>query len=121
MIKLFNLKKNDILLLIFILTVSLISFLAFVFTLKDGNYVSVKHNGKEILTLSLENDKVETITLGDNKEYKNELVIENGYAYIKTANCPDKICVSHRKISNVGETIVCLPHKLVISIVEKPN
>jgi len=47
---------------------------------------------------------------------KNVLVIENGEASIKSATCPDKICVSHRKISKSGETIVCLPNKVVVEI-----
>jgi len=34
------------------------------------------------------------------------------------ADCPDKICVKHTNIKNAGETIICLPHKLVIEIVE---
>ena len=36
---------------------------------------------------------------------------------MKDANCPDKICEGHNKISYKGETIVCLPHKVVIEIV----
>ena len=36
---------------------------------------------------------------------------------MKDANCPDKICEGHQKISYKGETIVCLPHKVVIEIV----
>lgn len=48
----------------------------------------------------------------------NLLVIRDGRAYITEANCPDKICVkSYAKgICYDGETIVCLPHKLVVSI-----
>ncbi len=36
---------------------------------------------------------------------------------MKEADCPDKVCVGMRRISKSGETIVCLPHKLVIAIV----
>ena len=33
------------------------------------------------------------------------------------ADCPDKICVNHATISDVGESIVCLPHRVVVEIV----
>ena len=32
------------------------------------------------------------------------------------ADCPDKICVNTGKISKIGETIVCLPHRVVVEI-----
>ena len=35
---------------------------------------------------------------------------------MKEADCPDKYCVKQGKIKNVGETIVCLPHKVVVEI-----
>lgn len=47
---------------------------------------------------------------------ENLLVIENGYARIEEADCPDHLCEKMPKISHVGETIVCLPHRVVISI-----
>lgn len=46
----------------------------------------------------------------------NTLTIENGQAKISDADCPDGICAAHRPVSRAGETIVCLPHKLVIRI-----
>ena len=46
----------------------------------------------------------------------NLLVIEDGCAYIREADCPDKVCVRTGKIRYAGETIVCLPHRLMIRI-----
>jgi hypothetical protein len=46
----------------------------------------------------------------------NTLVIEGGRARIEAADCPDKLCVKQRAISKAGESIICLPHKLVIRI-----
>ena len=36
--------------------------------------------------------------------------------FIKNADCRDGICVSRGKINKVGESIVCLPHKLIVEI-----
>ncbi len=46
----------------------------------------------------------------------NMLVIKDGAADMITADCPDQICVKHTPISNVGETIICLPNKVVVTI-----
>ena len=34
------------------------------------------------------------------------------------ADCPDQYCVEHAAIDKVNETIVCLPHKVVLEITE---
>ena len=62
-----------------------------------------------------ENRKIK-ITYGEDEEKFNLLIIENGAAYIESASCPDGICVSHKPIKLNGETIICLPNKLVIKI-----
>lgn len=47
---------------------------------------------------------------------KNKVKIENGMVTMTEADCPDKYCVEHRPIGKNAETIVCLPHKLVIEL-----
>ena len=52
----------------------------------------------------------------------NLLVIRDGRASVESASCPDGICVSHRPIARNGESIICLPNKVVISVSsEKTN
>ena len=51
-----------------------------------------------------------------NGEGYNLLVIEGGKAFVKSASCPDGICSSHRAVSKDGESIICLPNKVVIEI-----
>ena len=48
----------------------------------------------------------------------NVLLIENGVVNMYEANCPDQICVMHVPISKNGETIVCLPNKVVVTVKE---
>lgn len=47
----------------------------------------------------------------------NTVVIENGQVYMKEADCPDGLCISQGKISKAGQSIICLPHKLVVRLV----
>lgn len=46
----------------------------------------------------------------------NTLVIENGYAWLSEASCPDKICVHMGKIHLNGQLIVCLPNQLIVTV-----
>ncbi len=110
--------KNDLLLTGAIILIALVMFTVFKLTAKNGNTVEISVDGNTIKTFDLNTDTKYEIKTGGNI---NTLVIEDGMAYVEFANCPDKICQHHRKISNVGETIVCLPHKVVISIESKTD
>lgn len=109
--------KNDALLVAVILIIAMIAFVIFKFTMQDGAYVTVSIDGEEKYCYSLSEDREFEITTGNNGEHLNILVIKDGKAYVSGANCPDKVCANHKAISKTGETIVCLPHKVVISIV----
>ena len=83
---------------------------------KEGSTVTVTVDGKALGTYSLSENRVVDIVTGD--EELNRLVIQDGCAYVETATCPDGICSSHRPISRKGESIVCLPHKVVITVTD---
>lgn len=46
----------------------------------------------------------------------NTVCIEDGTAYMEYANCPDQYCVQQGHIHSSHETLVCLPHKLVVEV-----
>ena len=101
----------------FIIIGSILLF-AFIFVLiikKEGKYVVVIFNQTEKSRYLLDEDLEVKLSFGDDKY--NILVIKDGKASIKSASCPDQICVRQRSISKVGETITCLPNKTVIKIV----
>ncbi len=111
--------RNDIILVAVIFTLAIIGFVIFRMSMTDGKYVSVSIDGKEKYRYSLDKDIEKIIATGENGQNTNVLVIKNGTVDVKSASCPDKICVGHREISKSGETIVCLPHKVVISITDE--
>ncbi len=108
--------RNDILLVGGIVVFALLLFVVFKLNLKDGNLVKVSIDSQMKDCYNFNEDGEYTITSGKNT---NVLVIKDGTAFIKSADCPDKICVHHRPISKVGETIVCLPHKVVVEIIKE--
>ena len=110
-----RLIRNDAILIAVIAVVTVVFALVYFGMQKDGGNAHVIKNGKEIAVYSLNENMTVPITDENNT---NVLVIENGKAYISHADCPDKICVNHRPVSKTGETIVCLPAKLVVEIGE---
>jgi hypothetical protein len=88
----------------------------FILTSESGDWAVVILDGKEVSRYSLSYECEYLIVSGENDEYINRIVIKDGKASVSEANCPDGICVSHRAIGRTGETIVCLPHGLVVRI-----
>lgn len=113
--------KNDIVLAVVIILFATAGLLLFNALKTDGEYVSVKIDGTEKYRYALTENVDTVIYTGENSEYENRLVIKDGEAFISQANCPDKICAEHRAVSKVNESIVCLPHKLVIEIVSSES
>ncbi len=109
-------RRNDIILAAAILIIAVASILFINANKQNGGLVVVKIDGVEKYSYSLTENTTQEIITGENGEFTNTLVIKDGKASVSTANCPDKICVGHREISFVGETIVCLPHKVVIEV-----
>ena len=48
----------------------------------------------------------------------NRVRVENGKIAVVSANCPDQVCVKKGYISNTAVPIVCLPHKLSITLTD---
>ncbi len=109
-------SRNDIILVAVILLVAAAGLLLVSLNREAGAYATVKIDGVQTEGYPLSENITVEITSGENKEFSNVLVIENGKAYISQANCPDKICAGHRAVSYTGETIVCLPHKVIVEI-----
>ena len=84
----------------------------------DGNQIRVTLDGKIYGTYSLSKDQTIEVKDGD---FYNRIRIEDGKAYMEEANCPDGYCEEQGKISGHTQTIVCLPHKLVVEILENEN
>lgn len=108
-------SKRDLIFILILLAVSIVIILIMRFNKKTGYSVKISADGKTVKTLSL--DKDTEYVFESDKGY-NIVVIKDGEVCVKEADCPDKICVNHKKISNAGETIICLPHKLVVEITE---
>ncbi len=80
----------------------------------SGLDASISVNGKEVMTRPLQNGSEQIYVDG----YQGESIIEisEGRVHMVDSACPDKLCVRTGWISRPGESIVCLPNKVVIEI-----
>lgn len=84
------------------------------FLWKDsGDTVKITLNGKEFGTYSLKEDKE---ILVEKNGHTNKVVIEGGKVYMEHASCKNQICVNTGKISRAGQSIVCLPNRVSVTI-----
>lgn len=108
-------KRNDIIMGAIVLVIALVSLVFFVVTKKEGSMILITVGGEEYQTLEL--DQNVTLTIDGEGNWHNSVVVEDGYVWMSDADCPDKFCVKHNKIHYNHETIVCLPHKVVVEII----
>ena len=83
----------------------------------EAGEVHIMKEGQMIGNYSLTEDK--TITVPWDEEGYNLVLISEGTVRVCDADCPDKLCIRQKEISKNGESIICLPHKLVVQIVSK--
>lgn len=106
-------KKRDLYLIIGMMLVGIVAFCGIKFFQQDGTKVVITVKGQVYETANLDEDREIEVETEDGT---NLVVIHNGEVFMKEADCPDQICVKHNAITKTGETIVCLPHQVVVEI-----
>lgn len=109
-------NRNDVLFIAVLLLIVVLAGAAFFFLRGEGDSVTVSVDGKHYGTYPLHADLTLSIRTGAGDTQENLLVIRDGHAYVESATCPDGICAAHKPISREGESIVCLPHRVVITV-----
>lgn len=104
-----KLKRFDIILIISLLFVSLALFIIFGLIKKQGNRVIIKQNNAVVYRGELSNNREISLK-------HNTVKIKNGEVFMQSADCKNQICVKTGKISKSGETIICLPNKVIVEI-----
>lgn len=107
-------KKKDFILIGVLLVIALVG-LAVTRLLQhqSGASVTITVCGEVYGTYPLNQSR--EIEISDDRGY-NKVVIENGSVHMEDADCPDQYCVQHAAIHSSHETIICLPHELVVEI-----
>ena len=106
--------KNDLIMIGVLIVMTALLFLGLFVFKKEGKLVVVSVDSVEVVSFSLDKDLVYEIE-GYNGG-RNTLVIEDRVAYVKDSTCPDHLCEYMGKISKVGQSVICLPNRVVVEI-----
>lgn len=113
-------KKKDIIIYITVLLLAGAAYLIYAGMHKEtGSTVCVTVDGVRIGDYPLTAERKIPVT----GRYGGELtlVLSGGKAHVEASSCPDKICVKHSPVSHAGESIICLPNRIVIEIVSEED
>lgn len=112
-------KKGDIFIILFaaVLSVGLLVFYRISATQQyHHKYAVIMIDGKVYKKVSLDDvnhkEEIPIVT----KQGKNILLVKNGGVQVIHAECPDKICMKEGFIDKPGQSIVCLPFRIVVEI-----
>jgi len=106
-------RKND---LILITALALLAALAFFLAGGDdaaAQTVEISVDAKPYGTYPLDTDR--SIRIETERGF-NLIVIQNGTVRIKDADCPEKSCVRQEAVKKAGESIICVPHRLIVRL-----
>ena len=80
-----------------------------------GDRIRIEVDGQLMGEYPLDQDIV--ISVPDDKNATNIISIEASSARMIEADCPDKLCIHQGSINKQGQTIVCLPNKVVVTVI----
>ena len=81
----------------------------------SGDRIRIEVDGQLMGEYPLDQDMV--ISVPDDKNTTNIISIEYQRARMIEADCPDKLCIHQGSIYKQGQTIVCLPNKVVVTVI----
>ena len=103
------LKKGDRIIIISVLALITVSSALLFFGKDGGKTVTVKENNGVIYKGSLYENKVIELK-------GNTVEIKDGAVTVTNADCKNQICVNHAAITKKGESIICLPNRVIAEI-----
>lgn len=112
-------KKQDLILIGSLLLIGIALLAGYRLLYHDsGGSVEITIDGELYQTLSLSKNTTIELPAGNGS---NILTIQDGVADMTDADCPDRLCVKQKAISHTGETLVCLPHKVVVKVINNTD
>ena len=110
-------RKADIILFIALVVIGLAASAALSLSHGEagaGAKVVIESGGELYATYPLSEDR--TISVPAPGRGENVVEISGGTVSVTEASCKNQVCVRHGAISKTGESIVCLPNRLVVRI-----
>ena len=110
-----KISKREIIIISIILIISLLGYV-FVNTREQGSIAIIEVSQKLYGSYDLSIDQ--NIAVNDSEGLVLiKCEIKDKKIYVVSSTCPDKICINQGTIGSSGQTIVCLPNKIVIKVI----
>jgi hypothetical protein len=113
------LKKADLWLLAIVVAIAMVFIIPRLFNdHEDGGgkqYARITVDGKLFKEVEL-SDKKQEVPIETKFGY-NLMTVFDGGIEMTDADCPDKLCLTFGHVKNIGQTIVCLPNRVMVEII----
>lgn len=134
----YSIKKADFILMILCLLTAVLLSVYFILHCGQGSTAVLSCDGVDLVSINLPEsgttyylvrkmaqgalvEKYEEYPELSTIESFNLLAITDGSVKMAAADCMDQICVHHRPVMSVGESVICLPHRLVVEITDNTD
>ena len=114
-------RRGDLLIILFLMAASFLPL--GVFSYHQANAESADHiavisvDGNVVKEFVLKDDgQTETYVFRDDDGHENVIVREGTQIRIDSADCDDQLCVRMGAKDGIGETIVCLPNRILVEV-----
>ena len=129
-------RKADIILFIVLLAAGLAASAVLAMSHTGGDTVIIESGGELYATYPLAEDRLvivpapqekasslkvpdDTKPASEQYTHYNVVTVSGGKVTVTEGSCKNQVCVHHSAISLSGESIVCLPNKVVIQLAEE--
>lgn len=106
-------KKRDFLLIaVILIAAGAVWLISSVYNTGMGGKLRISVDNQEYGVFNLTEDRV--ISIGDT----NKCQIKDGKVSMLYGECPDQVCVHSAAICQNGQTIICMPNRVVLEIID---
>lgn len=113
-----SITLGDILLLTLVVAATVASFSGTALLANGGSVVVVELKGAAVYKGNLDEDRKVTVR-GEHGDVR--IQIRGGMVAVVGADCPNKVCVRTGWRSSAGESIICVPNRVVIRVTGEEN
>lgn len=110
-------KRGDRFVLLVLLSLFLLVSVPLLFREKSAQYATVTRDGQVVERLDLRGPglprRIEVTGAGG---ACNAILVERGRICIVESNCPEGLCVRRGWLKRPGDTAVCLPHRVMVTV-----
>lgn len=107
------LRKKDVILIAIVILIAGVLALCQRLRAEAGAYLRITVDGVIYGEYPLsENQTIEVY----GERGHNRVVISGGAASVTDADCPDGYCMAYAPVSDGGQAIICLPHRMVAEV-----